>query len=599
MRLLISLFFTVTLCASEAWPDILGAVGLNPETATLLIGNSYEAKKMGFRATNEQLTIRRIIDLRRPQLEIYWSPSAQINRFEVPADARIFAKERWTNAPVMAGLRRENRIYLWLATEPGPHGFERYPYLLQALTDLGAEPPARSNRLWAFFDSSYRLRADPEVLARRWRKAGIAAIHVASWHYYESDVNRDAWLRRLIEVCHQNAILVYAWIELPHVSEKFWNDHPEWREKTALLGDAHLDWRKLMNMQNRECFRSVETGIRDLISRFDWDGVNLGELYFESLEGHSNPARFTPFNEDVRQDFRRKTTIDPIELFSTQASNQEAFKKFLDYRADLAHRMQEEWLEVLTDIRTTRPHLDLVLTHIDDQFDSRMRDLLGADAGKTVPLLKKYDFTFLVEDPATVWHLGPQRYPEIARRYQKLTDQTDRLAVDINIVERYQNVYPTKQQTGVELFQLIHLAAKSFDRVALYFENSILPPDLDLLSASSAVITKFEHEQQALMVEAPHDVLIAWKGPAKVNGKPWPLYDGNFVRLPAGKHRIESGEPVPQILDINAKVIRAEVTTEGVLLEYESRSRAIVVTGQEVRLLPAGRHTVYLIVATS
>ena len=40
--------------------------------------------------------------------------------------------------------------------------------------------------------------------------------------------------------CHRNAILVYAWFELPHVSEKFWEQHPEWREKTALGQDAQV-----------------------------------------------------------------------------------------------------------------------------------------------------------------------------------------------------------------------------------------------------------------------------------------------------------------------------------------------------------------------
>ena len=55
---------------------------------------------------------------------------------------------------------------------------------------------------------------------------------------------------------------MYAWLELPHVSEKFWADHPEWREKTAVLQDAQLDWRKLMNLTNRDCFRAVSDGVR-------------------------------------------------------------------------------------------------------------------------------------------------------------------------------------------------------------------------------------------------------------------------------------------------------------------------------------------------
>ena len=104
----------------------------------------------------------------------------------------------------------------------------------------------------------------------------------------------DEYLRRLIEACHRKAILVYVWLELPHVSEKFWDEHPEWREKTAILQDAQLDWRKLMNLNNPDCFAAVSEGVKQLIGRFDWDGVNLAELYFESLEGAAIPRASRP-----------------------------------------------------------------------------------------------------------------------------------------------------------------------------------------------------------------------------------------------------------------------------------------------------------------
>ncbi len=129
-------------------------------------------------------------------------------------------------------------------------------------------------------------------------------MHVAAWHNMEPDPAQDEYLKKLIEACHRHAILVYAWIELPHVSEKFWADHPEWREKTAAGQDAQLDWRKLMNLQNPDCRKAAAEEIGGMLSRFDWDGVNIAELYFESLEGASNPARFTPMNEDVRARFR-------------------------------------------------------------------------------------------------------------------------------------------------------------------------------------------------------------------------------------------------------------------------------------------------------
>ena len=83
-----------------------------------------------------------------------------------------------------------------------------------------------------------------------------------------------------------------------------------------------------------------------------------------------------------------------------------------------------------------------------------MRDLVGADAAGVPADAGGYDFQFLIEIPATVWHLGPERYSEIARRYAQLTPKREKPAIDINIIERYQDVYPTKQQTGVELLQL-------------------------------------------------------------------------------------------------------------------------------------------------
>jgi hypothetical protein len=586
--------------AGAAWSDVLSSIGVSAGApAGLSRLTIVTGAAVGVTAGDEKVTVRRIVDARRPGLEIYWDRPVEISRFVLPPGAAVFATERWSGAPVLAGWRDGDRATLWTATDPGPRGFERYPYLPQALADLGIQPPARGTHLWAFFDSSYRLRADMDVMASRWRKAGIAAIHVAAWHYWEPDAERDAYLTRLIETCHRHAILVYAWIEFPHVSEKFWQDHPEWREKTGLLGDAHLDWRKLINLQNPECARQVKAGTRRLASRFDWDGINLGELYFESLEGYSNPARFTPFNDDVRAEFRAQAGFDPVELFGERANDAVSMRKFLNYRADLARRMQDEWLGVLGEIRRESPGLDLVLTHIDDRFDTQIRDLLGADASKVLPLLDKHDFTFLVEDPATIWHLGPQRYPEIAKRYRALTDKRDRLAIDINIVERYQDVYPTKQQTGVELFQLVSLAARSFERVALYFENSILPPDIPLLAASAAGMPKISQRGEMLEVESGRDVSIAWKGPARVDGKSWPLYDGEFVRLPAGRHRVEKGEETPQILDLNAKLIAAESDANGVTIEYESRSRAIVRTREGVRMLPPGRQRVYLTVGGS
>ena len=123
-----------------------------------------------------------------------------------------------------------------------------------------------------------------------------------------------------------------------------------------------------------------------------------------------------------------------------------------------------------------------------------------------------------------MWNLGPQRYQTIAERYRALTPHREKLAIDLNIVDRYQNVYPTKQQTGTELFQLVHSAAANFPRVALYFENSLLPPDLPLLPSAAAAVTRWrgwDEDGGGIGGRRGHSVERA----ALVDGQPWPAAD--------------------------------------------------------------------------
>jgi hypothetical protein len=599
-------YFHVISRAAGSWPEIFSSVGFESQAAEkahilvaragspasaewsrrvdtgailVLEGESPLAESFGFKRGKSTAHVTSVRDIHRPTLPIIWERALDLPVMDLPAAATVFAHERWQGAPMIAGVRRGAGSVLWVAASPGDHGYERFPYILEALSDLGMEAPFRSSRLWAFFDSSYRSRVDLDYFAARWRKSGISALHVAAWHFYDADGERDQYLKKLIEACHREGILVYAWLELPHVSEKFWADHPEWREKTAVLQDAQLDWRKLMNLTNRDCFRAVSGGVKQLITRFDWDGVNLAELYFESLEGISNPSRFTPMNGDVRAQFQRQAGFDPIELFSTR-KDAESRKLFLDFRSELARRMQQEWLGELESLRAGKPDLDLVLTHVDDRFDTGMRDAIGADAARVLPLLDTHSFTFLIEDPATVWNLGAQRYQTIAERYLPLTPHRQKLAIDLNIVDRYQNVYPTKQQTGTELFQLVHSATANFARVALYFENSLLAPDLALLPSASVAVKSIEATGSKLTVESASTVGLPWKGAAQVDGHSWPAVDGETVWLPSGAHTVEIAPPnsSTRLMRLNGDLLSVQTKAAGELeFSYRSDARAIAV----------------------
>lgn len=605
-------------CQAGAWSKILGSLNLTPEFGgrvvtpeetrklgasgvrerledgyiVILTGCDDLADYFGFSPTGKSITVRSVVDVHEPRQQIIWAEALEVPVCQVRAGSDIYTRERSQNTPLVAGIKMGKGAILWLATDPGAQGHERFPYLPQALQALGARPLLRARNLWLFFDSSYRMRADPEYLAAQWRRHGASALHVAAWHYFEPQPERDAYLSRLIGACHKNALHVYAWLELPHVSEQFWSDHPEWREKTALSFDAHLDWRKLMNLRNAECLRAVRSGVEQLLRRFDWDGVNLAELYFESLEGHHNPARFTPLNDEVRREFAQIAGWDPVELwdlasprhYSRSASS---LIQFLTYRAALAQTMQQEWIAILEEIRKQQPHLDLVLTHVDNLLDPEMRERIGADAKALLPLLEKHDLTFLIEDPATVWNLGPERYLTLAQKYAAVTPRTDRLAIDINVVERYQDVYPTKQQTGAELFREVHLAARAFSRVALYFESSILKPDWPLLAYAAANAEKLKLEPGRAHIKTQRGVGLRWEGPAKVNGGAWPAYHDGWLWLPPGEHTIEPSEAAPplRLVEFNGELKSALVTGDGLIFSYECKSRALAAFSKPVKRL--------------
>ena len=165
-------YFSVLSDDAGAWPAILSSIGLEQRPAGLsrvfvarsgaaaspewpgrvergsiliLEGESSLADLFGFERAKgkDNVKVASLTDIHRPGLSIVWEKGLELPAFEIPAGAEVFARERWSGAPLSAGFRRGAGAVLWVAAPPGERGYERFPYLLQALVDLGLEAPFR------------------------------------------------------------------------------------------------------------------------------------------------------------------------------------------------------------------------------------------------------------------------------------------------------------------------------------------------------------------------------------------------------------------------------------------------------------------------
>ncbi len=90
-------------------------------------------------------------------------------------------------------------------------------------------------------------------------------------------------------------------------------------------------------------------------------------------------------------------------------------------------------------------------------------------------------------------------------------------------------------------------------------------------------MTRVEQIGPKLTVDSKRGVGVPWRGPASVDGRPWPVRDDKTVWLPPGPHAIEvSLKEVPaRLTDFNGTLQSATATAQGFEFAYLSSSRAL------------------------
>ncbi|HUK11731.1 MAG TPA: DUF2334 domain-containing protein [Thermoanaerobaculaceae bacterium] len=574
------------------------------------------AEALGVHFLASTVLIERVRDRLFPEETLHWGTGEVMNKFDTVDGDDVLASDEVSEFPVAFARSFGKGKFIFFGTRFDPAstgGFSRFPYLAHDLRRVFALTPlVRREELEMYFDPGFRHTVSVEQLASRWAAQGVRVIHVGGWHEYPKYTYDYA---RLIRLCHANGILVYAWLEPPQVSQKFWLDHPEWREKNFKGQDVQPSWRYPVALTDPACLEATLAFYRKLLRSFDWDGVNIAELYFEAGRGMRDPQLVTPMHPSARAEFRKLAGFDPIELFEPTAvhyfrRDPGALAAFTRYRVGKIVALHDAMLTLADSIASGRPGFQVMVTVLDNLAAPELKSYLGVDTRQIAALHAKHNFVLQVEDPETMWSSDPRRYEAIAARYAGLVPPQD-LALDLNILPFRKDTaitpFPTRVQTGAESFWLVNSAARGAPRVTIYSEAHVNPQDLAFLSSAYAARTKLTKVEDGWAVVTPtpivlqlaSDVTEVWRDEQRIRT----VGDGRFL-LPAGSYTVLVVQPavralqpeVPEarLLSITGDLLAQKSSLRSVQFRYRSGTRCIAsLTREPFAVFVDGRETAF------
>jgi uncharacterized protein YdaL len=557
-------------------------------------GRSALAQALGLAYTGRTASAGSIIDRAAPEAQLRWRPLVLVDSFGLPRGAVTLARDSSTQAIVAAAFPAGAGHVLYLAAPFDPYtpdGISRYPFLFEhTLETFGREMLARRSAVELYFDPGLRPGVNIEQLAPMWRRVGVRVIYAAAWEF---DANYTYDYDRLVRVCHENGLLVYAWFEFPQVSRLFWTHHPEWREVPA-AGAALPSWRLAMNLANPACRAAALQFMLDVLGRWPWDGVNLAELNFDGVSDGDAPERSLPMNADVRAEFTKSQGFDPDDLFDIGSSHwwkrdTRGWAAWLQYRQTLVTAWHRDFLTALRPVRESGR--EVIVTMLDSLEYPRITVDAGVSSPEIIRLMGEFDFTLQVEDPAAAWTDSPRRYERLAERYRALVPAGRHFMFDVNVVpdRRVEATHlPLGAASGTELAAEVRAARAGADRIGLYGDATIRPRDLELVAFALADGTRITGQNLTWSVDAAEAVEVAV--PAAVHdfyleGIEWPYWRPGWVMIPPGHHLLSAYRPWfrlldlsalrPQVLQVNGSLEQASVTRGRLQFEYASSGRGL------------------------
>lgn len=567
-------------------------------------GKNDLAENFGIHYGTAQVKVSRVRDRLFPEERIRWSTPELMTKADVDDVERVFCTDELTETPLVVGKRWKKGKLIYCATRFDPatqEGVSMYPFLLEYIRSyLRLGPVVRRDALEMYFEPGLRRNTSVESLVRQWVREGIRVIHVSGWHQYPK-YTYD--YERLIRLAHANGILVYAWLEPPQVSQKFWNEHPAWREKNYLGKDVLPAWRYPVALTDTACLDAMASSYRDFLEDYDWDGVNLAELYFESGRGFEDPQLFTPMHPSARREFRKtygydlQSVLDPgsARFWKTDHA---AAAQVTEFRVRALEHVYRLFLPMMREVARTRPGFDIIVTAMDSYGTPELREYFGVDMTSILSMQKEYGFRLQVEDPERLWSTDPLRYAAIGAQYARLLGDREKLLLDLNILNfrkpEKTTRFPTLIQTGTESFEMVEGAARGAPRLTIYSEGSVNPQDLIFLPYALAAGVRYRATPSGFTVTAPFSTVMKIPGVTqgiKLDGVPVAPFRDDLFLLPAGDHEIlvrggAAGALSPyalhaRIMSMTGNVLSMTYGIRSISAEYESATRALMSIDRE------------------
>jgi hypothetical protein len=611
------------------------AASLSPETvqqvvtyvnnggSVLLFGKSPLSQALGISYTDATGNVTQFIDYINPQLFQMWSNGEAVQLFQQNDGDIVFSIDLASGAPIAIGRSLNKGRVLYVGTNYydhfSPYGTKGHPYLLYHVMDFfHLKPMVSAGSLDAYFDpGNYDLsKVSVESIVSGWVGRGITTVYAAAWQFWINEQTDQEWdfdYAHFISVCHLYGIKAYAWFELPEVSQKFWYSTPECREQTAGNGENYISWRLNVNLQNPTCLASVQQFVDTMMSSYDWDGLNLAEIYYDYDQDINY---FTPMNADVRQNYAAISGFDPIQFFDPTSPHYylvdtTSWQAFLNYRTGLVTGLHQTFLDTIYKEPGTAER-EVILTVV-DSLDSNYPDLqlppgylpplnTGVDIVAIYGLKASYDYQLQVEDSWPYWNSNPYRYIDFKNTYLNTfpylqTHQSD-LMFDVNIVPGAHCPaggavpvpsfnFPANIQTGLEFSLLLKNLFGDNDRSAVFSENTIQAIDYDRLKwalAGDSLVNRaadgtlsFTVKRTTKLEGSPTFYNVT------LNGKAWPAWssvDGSIL-LPVGSSTVglDTGAyTVIRLAAISCDLTDAGVVPGGISVQYDSPRQKAVLT---------------------